>query len=79
MTKTSSFLIFLVKTCFISIVKTEKKNSFSLVKLSVYIAFSFGLLVANSIMYIAIKDEWYDNNQLPSKKDLALCKWARDY
>ena len=63
MTKTSSFLLFLVKTCFISIVKTEKKNNFSLVKLSVYIAFSFGLLVANSIMYIAIKDEWYDNNQ----------------
>ena len=63
MTKTSSFLLFIVKTSFISILKTEKKNNFSLVKLSVYIAFSFGLLVANSIMYIAIKDEWYDNNQ----------------
>ena len=72
MTKTSSFLLFLVKTCFISIVKTEKRNKFSLVKLFVYIAFSFGFLVANGIMYKAIKDEWYDNDQLSLQVEIYI-------
>ena len=65
MTKTSSFLLFLVKTCFISIVRTEQKNRFSLVKLMVYLAFSFGFLVVNSILSLkvqaSIKDAHNDN------------------
>ena len=65
MTKTSSFLVFLVKICFIPIVKTEKKNKFSLIKLFVYIAISFGFFVLNTIIFYeieAIKDEDNENH-----------------
>ena len=72
MTKTSSFLLFLVKTCFISIVKTEKKNRFSLLKLSVYTALSFGFLLANSIMYMDVKDEWMNDHQLSLQVEIYI-------
>ena len=65
MTKTSSFLAFLVKICFISIVRTEKKNKFSLIKLFVYIAISIGFFVLNTIIFYeieAIKDEDNENH-----------------
>ena len=55
MTKTSSFLGFLVKVCFISIVKTEQKIRFSWIKLYVYIACSLGFFLANVITYYKVK------------------------
>ena len=50
MTKTSTFLLFLVKICFISIVRTEQKNRFSLIKLIVYIAYSVGFIVVTGML-----------------------------
>ena len=55
MTKTSAFLVFLVKTCFISIVKTEQKIRFSWIKLFVYMACSLGFFLANIIPYYKVK------------------------
>ena len=55
MTKTSAFLVYLTKTCFISIVKTEQKIRFSWIKLFVYMACSLGFFLANILTYYKVK------------------------
>ena len=55
MTKTSSFLIFLVKICFITIKKSHDGIKFSFTKALLYLIGSFGWLVAASIIPDALE------------------------
>ena len=55
MTKTSSFLIFLVKICFITIKKSNYRIKFSFTKAFLYLIGSFGWFVAFVILSHALR------------------------
>ena len=66
MTKTSSFLRFLVKSCFITIKKSDDRIKFSFQKLMVYLLGAFGWYVSMVILsqVNGMYDSFENNNQV---------------